>query len=102
MTLSQTKLSVPPRWRGEVERVLIGEERLARRVKSLAREIERDCRGRELVVVSLLNGTVLFLADLIRHLNLPLRLDFIGVSSYGVGTESGDLVFTKELRLDVR
>jgi hypoxanthine phosphoribosyltransferase len=102
MTLSQTKLSVPPRWRGEVERVLIGEERLARRVKSLAREIERDFRGRELVVVSLLNGTVLFLADLIRHLNLPLRLDFIGVSSYGVGTESGDLVFTKELRLDVR
>jgi hypoxanthine phosphoribosyltransferase len=53
-------------------------------------------------VVSLLNGTVLFLADLIRHLNLPLRLDFIGVSSYGLGTESGALVFTKELRLDVR
>ena len=102
MTISPTKLSVPPRWRGEVERVLIDEERLARRVKSLAREIERDFRGRELVVVSLLNGTVLFLADLIRHLNLPLRLDFIGVSSYGVGTESGDLVFTKELRLDVR
>jgi hypoxanthine phosphoribosyltransferase len=54
------------------------------------------------VVVSLLNGTVMFLADLIRHLTLPLRLDFMGVSSYGLGTESGDLVFTKELRLDVR
>ena len=37
-----------------------------------------------------------------RHLNLPLRLDFLGVSSYGEGTESGELVFTKELRLDVR
>ena len=68
----------------------------------LAREIERDFRGREMVVVSLLNGTVMFLADLIRHLNLPLRLDFMGVSSYGLGTESGELVFTKELRLDVR
>ncbi len=55
-----------------------------------------------MVVVSLLNGTVMFLADLIRHLNLPLRLDFMGVSSYGLGTESGELVFTKELRLDVR
>src|SRR5205085_1597106 len=44
----------------------------------------------------------MFLADLMRHLNLPLRLDFIGVSSYGNGKESGDLVFTKELRLDVR
>ena len=94
--------TVPVRWRKEVERILITDAQLARRVKTLAREIERDFRGREMVVVSLLNGTVVFLADLIRHLNLPLRLDFIGVSSYGSGTESGDLVFTKELRLDVR
>jgi len=68
----------------------------------MSREIERAFAEREMVVVSLLNGTVMFLADLIRHLSLPLRLDFIGVSSYGAGTESGDLVFTKELRLDVR
>lgn len=93
---------MPPRWRPEIERILITDEQIARRVKSLARAIERDFRGREMVVVSLLNGTVMFLADLIRHLNLPLRLDFIGVSSYGSGTESGELVFTKELRLDVR
>ncbi|HEU6449254.1 MAG TPA: hypoxanthine phosphoribosyltransferase [Verrucomicrobiae bacterium] len=99
---SKTKTSaVPPRWRKEVARVLIPEEQIARRIKSLAREIERDFRGREMVIVSLLNGTVMFLADLIRHLNLPLRLDFIGVSSYGSGAESGDLIFTKELRLDV-
>jgi hypoxanthine phosphoribosyltransferase len=89
-------------WREEIERVLITETQIARRVKTLAREIERDFCGREMVVISLLNGTVMFLADLIRHLDLPLRLDFIGVSSYGLGTESGDLVFTKELRLDVR
>jgi hypoxanthine phosphoribosyltransferase len=48
-----------------------------------------------------LNGTVVFLADLLRRLTLPLRLDFIGVSSYGGGTVSSKLVFTKELRLDV-
>jgi hypoxanthine phosphoribosyltransferase len=54
------------------------------------------------VIVSLLSGTVMFLADLIRQISLPLRLDFIGVSSYGNGTESRELVFTKELRLDVR
>ena len=93
---------VPLGWRKEVESVLITDAQLARRVQSLAREIERDYRGREMVIVSLLNGTVLFLADLIRHLSLPLRLDFMGVSSYGAGTESGELVFTKELRLDVR
>ena len=97
-----SKFKAPSRWRKDVERVLITEEQIARRIKVLARQIKRDFRGREMVVVSLLNGTVMFLADLIRHLNLPLRLDFIGVSSYGVGTESGDLVFTKELRLDVR
>jgi hypoxanthine phosphoribosyltransferase len=99
---SKPKTSVPPRWRKEVERVLITEEQIARRVETLAREIERDFRGRETVVVSLLSGTVMFLADLMRHISLPMRLDFIGVSSYGTGTESGDLVFTKELRLDVR
>ena len=99
---TKLKTPVPVRWRKEVGSVLITEEQIARRIKKLAREIERDFRGREMVVVSLLSGTVMFLADLIRHLNLPLRLDFIGVSSYGVGTESGELVFTKELRLDVR
>lgn len=100
--LSSAQSKAPVRWRKEVEKVLITEEQLARRIKLLAREIERDYAGRELVIVSLLNGTVLFLADLIRNISLPLRLDFIGVSSYGTGTESGELIFTKELRLDVR
>ncbi len=98
----QRNAPVPPRWRKEVERVLITEREIARRIRQLAREIARDFAGREMVVVSLLNGTVMFLADLIRNLSLPLRLDFIGVSSYGAGTESGELVFTKELRLGVR
>src|SRR5882672_9298630 len=94
--------AVPAPWRSEVERILITDQQLARRVRSLSAEIECDFRGREMVVVSLLSGTVMFLADLIRHLSLPLRLDFIGVSSYGAGTTSGELVFTKELRIDVR
>jgi len=99
--LASARTPVPPGWRKEVERILITERMIARRVRELAVSIERDFRGREMVVVSLLNGTVMFLADLIRHLSLPLRLDFMGVSSYGAGTESGDLVFTKELRLDM-
>jgi len=93
---------VPRRWRGEVERILLTEEQIARRIRAVSRQITRDFAGREMVVVALLNGTVVFLGDLIRNLSLPLRLDFIGVSSYGLGTESGDLVFTKELRVDVR
>lgn len=82
--------------------MLIPPARLRRRVRELAAQIERDFAGRELVIVPLLTGTVLFLADLIRCINLPMRLDFIGVSSYGEGTISRDLTFTKELRLDVR
>jgi hypoxanthine phosphoribosyltransferase len=93
---------VPARWRNEIERVLITEARLARRIRAMSRDIERDFAGLELVVVSLLNGTVMFLADLIRRLSLPLRLDFMGVSSYGAATRPGALVFTKELRLGVR
>jgi len=99
--LAGTAARVPTRWRKEVERILITDDVIARRIRQMSRDIERDFRGREMVVVSLLNGTVMFLADLIRNLSLPLRLDFIGVSSYGAGTESGELVFTKELRLDV-
>ena len=97
-------LSLPPPvcWQDEVERVLITEEQIAARVKALSAELARDFAGRELVVVAVLNGTVMFLADLIRHLSLPLRLDIIGISSYGLGTESGEMVFTKELRVDVR
>ena len=101
--MAAAKKNLPPaRWRGEVERVLISEAQIARRVRELTAEVQRDFAGRELVIVSLLSGTVMFLADLIRHLELPLRLDFIGVSSYGSGTQSGELVFTKELKLDVR
>lgn len=96
------RFTVPPSWRREVDRVLITEEQIAWRIRKMSRQIEQDFRRREMVVVSLLNGTVMFLADLIRHLSLPLRLDFIGVSSYGSGTTSGELIFTKELRLDVR
>ena len=94
--------TVPSRWSKEIARVLISDAQIARRVKTLAREIERDYAGRDLVVVSLLNGTVMFLADLIRHFSMPMHLDFIGASSYRQATESGDLVFTKELRLDVK
>jgi len=94
--------NVPPRWRDEVERILITDRQIARCIRAMSCKIARDFRGREMVVVALLNGTVMFLGDLIRNLSLPLRLDFIGVSSYGAGTESGELVFTKELRLDVR
>jgi len=93
---------VPSRLRNEVARILITESQLRRRVKELAKEIERDFSRSDLVIAALLNGTVLFLADLIRALNLPMHIDFVGVSSYRGDTKSKKLIITKELRLDVK
>jgi hypoxanthine phosphoribosyltransferase len=92
----------PARWQKEIAGVLISERQIARRVSELGAKLRQNYAGRDLVVVALLNGTVMFLADLIRHLDLPLRLDFMGVASYGSGTNSGKIVVTKELRLEVK
>ncbi len=93
---------VPAEWRADVARVLITREQIADRVAELAAEIRRDFAGRDIVIVAVLNGTIMFLADLLRHLNLPLRIDFVGTSSYGSGTSPGELQFTKQTTLDVR
>jgi hypoxanthine phosphoribosyltransferase len=93
---------IPAGHRADLAGVLIPEEVLRRRIAALGRAIAGDYAGRDVLVVSLLSGTVLFLADLLRRLPFPLRVDFMGVSSYGAGTEPGRLVFTKELKLEVR
>ena len=84
-----------------IAKTLVSEEEILSRVAELAEQIQGDFKNSDLVVVGLLTGTLMFLADLVRKIDLPLRLDFIGVSSYRDGTESAELVFTKELRLDV-
>ena len=97
-----TDLPVPAPHAGDVDAVLIPAEQLQERITSLAAQISADYAGRDTVIVALLSGTVMFLADLLRRLEFPLRLDFMGVSSYGGGTESGQLVYTKELKLGIR
>lgn len=84
--------------RPEVDRVLITADDIAARVKELGEEISRDFRGAELLVVGILKGSVVFVADLIRHLKLPVHLDFVAVSSYGTSTTSSGVVrFLKDL-----
>jgi hypoxanthine phosphoribosyltransferase len=67
---------------------LIPERRLRERVRGLGRQIRSDYRGRELVLVGVLKGSFIFMADLARAIDLPLTCDFLRVSSYGNGTES--------------
>src|SRR5258708_19039509 len=98
IVITRSNANVPARWRGDVERLLITDRQIARRVRTMSLDIERDFARREMVVVSLLNGTVTFLADLIRNLSLPLRLDFIGDYSYRASTSTLELCVTKELR----
>jgi hypoxanthine phosphoribosyltransferase len=93
---------IPVSHRADLAGVLITEVDLQKRIALMGKAIAKDYKGKDVLVVSLLSGTVLFLADLLRRLDFPLRVDFLGVSSYGSGTESGNLVFTKELKLDVR
>jgi hypoxanthine phosphoribosyltransferase len=72
--------------------VLFSEAQLQARIVELGAEISRDYKGQDLVVVGVLKGSVLFFADLIRRIDLPLSIDFLGLSSYGAGTESTGVV----------
>ncbi len=80
----------------EVE-VLLPAERLRARVQEIGREITRDYQGKPLVLVGVLKGALVFLADLMRSIDLPVTLDFVGLSSY-VGTQtSGKVELTADL-----
>jgi hypoxanthine phosphoribosyltransferase len=71
---------------------LVSAEDLERRVKELGAEISRDYEGRDLVMIGVLKGAVLFLGDLMRELTVPCEIDFMAVSSYGSSTDSSGVV----------
>ncbi len=98
----RSRAVVPVALRREVEAVLIPAARIQRRVGELAAAISADYRDQEFVIVALLNGTVTFLADLMRCMELPLQMDLMGVSSYHGGTSSGRLEFNRPLKLSVK
>ncbi len=84
-----------------VAEVLIQESDLAQRVRELAEEISRDYAGRRPLLVACLKGAFVFLADLVRHLRVPVEIDFVRLASYGSGTEScGRVAITKDLETD--
>ena len=76
---------------------------IAREVQKLASRISSDYEGKEVVLVGVLKGAFIFLADLVRQLTIPVQLDFIRVASYGTGTESsGKIEVITDVQLDVR
>jgi hypoxanthine phosphoribosyltransferase len=72
--------------------ILVPAEDLERRVRELADEISRDYAGKDLVLIGVLKGAVFFLSDLMRHLSVPVEVDFMAVASYGSATKSSGVV----------
>jgi hypoxanthine phosphoribosyltransferase len=86
-----------------LEEVLIPEEVLQKRIAELGAEISRDYKGEELLLVCILRGGVMFLSDLMRHITIPHMIDFMSVSSYGVGARRsrGQSRITLDINTDI-
>ena len=86
-----------------IQEVLVSEKQLKKRIKEMAEEITRDYAGKAPLMVGILRGSVIFMADLVRQIDLPITMDFMVVSSYGAGTVSSGLVnIKKDLEEDIR
>jgi len=86
----------------DLEKCLISREQISDKVAELGQRLSDDYRGRDLVVVGILKGAVVFLADLVRQVTIPLYIDFMAVSSYGSSTESSGVVrILKDLDISI-
>ncbi|WP_310742334.1 hypoxanthine phosphoribosyltransferase [Microbispora sp. H13382] len=86
----------------DLSRVLISEQELQEKIKELAGQIDADYAGRELLIVGVLKGAVMVMADLARALHVPVQMDWMAVSSYGAGTKSSGVVrVLKDLDTDI-
>jgi hypoxanthine phosphoribosyltransferase len=86
---------------GGVEQVLIPEELISQRVRELGTEISREYRNLEPLVVGVLKGSFVFLADLIRAIDIPITMDFLAVQSYTSGRSTGEIHVTQDLGIDI-
>jgi hypoxanthine phosphoribosyltransferase len=86
-----------------LDEVLVSEERLQERIAELGAEISRDYAGKHVHLLCILRGGVLFLTDLMRHITVPLTIDFMAVSSYGAGARhsTGQVRITLDLKEDI-
>lgn len=86
----------------EEKKLLYSKEIIDQRVKSLAGTISRDLEGKDVVLIGVLKGAFIFLADLARHLSIPHAVDFVRLASYGSGSvSSGEITFSKDIETDI-
>ncbi len=87
---------------GDIESVVVSEKQIQTRIEELAAEVSRDYADRELLLVGVLKGAVMFMADFARALSRPLTMEFMAVSSYGQSTNSSGVVrILKDLDRDI-
>src|SRR5579883_1857036 len=82
----------PAKLEEDIATVLISEEQIAQRVAELGHKISQDYAGKDLMLVGILKGCALFIADLIRNIHIPVEFDFVAVSSYGADTKTSGVV----------
>ena len=84
-------------------KILFPRAAIQKRVQELGGQISGDYAGRELVVIGILKGAFIFMADLIREISIPCKIDFVGVASYGASSEgSGKVVMTKDIETSIK
>lgn len=76
----------------DIERILISEKDIKKAVKKMGKQISKDYEGKNLFLVAVLKGSIIFMGDLMRAISIPLNIDFMSVSSYGGGTKSSGVV----------
>lgn len=87
----------------DVDRVLFSKEDIADMVKRMGAQISKDYEGKDLVLIAVLRGAVVFMGDLMRAIDCPLAIDFMAVSSYGDGAKSSGIVrIVKDLDIDIK
>jgi hypoxanthine phosphoribosyltransferase len=102
LALTRERPIVSSAMQEDLERVLFDEATIHRRLDELAATISEDYRERELTVIAILNGSVILMADLLRRIPLPLKLDCLSVASYHGGTKTtGELIFRQVLLPDI-
>ena len=84
-------------------KILFSRATIQKRVQELASQISGDYTGRELVVIGILKGAFIFMADLVREISIPCKIDFVRVASYGASAESsGKVVMTKDIETSIK
>lgn len=88
--------------KNDILKILVSEEEIKTKVSELGAQISKDYKGKNLLLVSILKGSVVFMADLMRAITIPAKIDFMAVSSYGNGVKtSGVVKIVKDLDLDL-